>query len=227
VEGDAQTAFEVITRDITSPFARLLVLNELLFVPTSPPFSFHWYEGVVPPLVGVAMKVTGIPGQTSGVVVNAGEVDIILTEGTTTGFTVMVISEDEAVSGLPQASLDVNTTETFWPLVSEEEENVLPVPATFNPFTFHWYKGFTPPFAGVAVKVTRVPAHIVLAEAEILTLTGNIGLTVMEIPALVAGLPDEQVSLELSVTVIISLLARALVVKVALLDPVFTPFTFH
>jgi hypothetical protein len=37
---------------------------------------------------------------------------------------------------------------------------------TFPPFNFHWYKG-VPPFVGVAVKVTLVPAHIVEALAEI------------------------------------------------------------
>jgi hypothetical protein len=28
-------------------------------VPTFTPFFFHWYDGVVPPLVGVAVKVIG------------------------------------------------------------------------------------------------------------------------------------------------------------------------
>jgi len=32
-------------------------------VPTSIPFFFHWYEGVVPPFVGVAVNVTEVPEQ--------------------------------------------------------------------------------------------------------------------------------------------------------------------
>jgi hypothetical protein len=33
------------------------------FVPALIPFTFHWYEGVVPPFIGVAVKVTNDPGQ--------------------------------------------------------------------------------------------------------------------------------------------------------------------
>ena len=28
------------------------------------PFTFHWYDGEVPPLVGVAVKVTDVPAHT-------------------------------------------------------------------------------------------------------------------------------------------------------------------
>ncbi len=35
-----------------------------LFVPTTVFPSFHWYTGVVPPLTGVAVKVTWVPEQT-------------------------------------------------------------------------------------------------------------------------------------------------------------------
>lgn len=31
--------------------------------PTFTPFFFHWYDGVVPPLAGVAVNVTGLPEQ--------------------------------------------------------------------------------------------------------------------------------------------------------------------
>ena len=33
-------------------------------VPTFDPFTFHWYTGIEPPLVGVAVKVTFVPAQT-------------------------------------------------------------------------------------------------------------------------------------------------------------------
>ena len=62
---------------------------------------------------------------------------------------------------------------------------------------------------GVAVKVTLVPAHIVVADAPILTLTGKFGLTVIVIFPLVAGLPVAQIALEVNTTVIISPFTRA------------------
>ena len=58
---------------------------------------------------------------------------------------------------------------------------------------------------GDAVKVTDVPAHTVVAEAAIVTLTGRIGLTVMVNAFDVAGLPVPQVSLEVNSQVITSL----------------------
>ena len=49
---------------------------------------------------------------------------------------------------------------------------------------------------GVAVKVTLVPAQIVVDDAEILILTGRLGFTVMVTVLEVAGLPVAQVALE-------------------------------
>ena len=69
------------------------------------------------------------------------------------------------------------------------------------PFTFHWYAGDAPPFVGVAVKVTEVPAQTGLAEAAIDMLTGSSGFTVMVTVLEVAGLPVVQVSLEVSTQV--------------------------
>ena len=48
----------------------------------------------------------------------------------------------------------------------------------FTPFTCHWYDGLAPPLVGVAVKVTVVPEQILLADGDMLTLTGRFGLTV-------------------------------------------------
>ena len=61
--------------------------------------------------------------------------------------------------------------------------------------------GVVPPFVGVAVKVTLVPAQIVVAFAPILTLAGKLGFTVIVIPELVAGLPVAQVAFEVITTV--------------------------
>ena len=77
------------------------------------------------------------------------------------------------------------------------------------------------------MKVTFVPAQIVVEDALILTLTGKFGLTVIVIFQLVAGLPVAQIALEVKTTVTISPFVSAEFVYVALLVPVFTPFTCH
>ena len=82
-------------------------------VPTLLPFSFHWNEGVEPPLVGVAVNVTLVPEQ---IVVAVAE--ILMLTGRF-GFTVMVIVFD--VAGLPvaQVALEVITQVTVLPFANE------------------------------------------------------------------------------------------------------------
>ncbi len=67
----------------------------------APPF-FHWYNGVVPPLIGVAVKVTEVPAQT--------EFAEAATETLTgrIGFTVMVTVFDRAGFPVGQVALEVN-----------------------------------------------------------------------------------------------------------------------
>jgi hypothetical protein len=55
--------FEVMTQVTTCPFVIVEDVYVVEFVPTFTPFTFHWYEGVVPPLVGVAVKVNDVPLQ--------------------------------------------------------------------------------------------------------------------------------------------------------------------
>jgi hypothetical protein len=50
----------------------------------------------------------------------------------------------------------------------------------------------------MAEKVTEVPAHIVVADAEIETLTGRFGLTLIVTVFEMAGLPVAQVALEVN-----------------------------
>ena len=69
---------------------------------------------------------------------------------------------------------------------------------------YHWYDGEEPPLAGVAVRVTELASQTGLLSAAIVTLTSNIGFTVMVIIFEVAGFPLAQVSLEVSTTLIIS-----------------------
>ena len=54
-------ALEVITTETTSLSFNAEVVNVLLLAPAFVPFTFHWYVGLVPPLVGVAVKVTDVP----------------------------------------------------------------------------------------------------------------------------------------------------------------------
>ena len=70
------------------------------------PFTFHWYVGVVPPLVGVAVKVTEVPAQTG-----LAEAETETLTGRL-GFTVMVRVLE--VAGLPvgQVALEVSTQVT-------------------------------------------------------------------------------------------------------------------
>ena len=46
-----------------------------------------------------------------------------------------------------------------------------PIPA-FVLFTFHWYDGLGPPFDMVAVKVTWVPAHMVVPGFAVIIIDG-------------------------------------------------------
>jgi len=78
-----------------------------LFVPTLTPFTFHWYDGLVPPCVGVAVKVTDVPGQ-MGVAGSA----TMETAGVNTGFTTMLTGLLVAVEGDAQVALDVISTVT-------------------------------------------------------------------------------------------------------------------
>lgn len=51
----------------------------------------------------------------------------------------------------------------------EEEANVVLFVPTFDPFTFHWNVGLTPPLEGVAVNVTLAPAQIFVLDAAMET----------------------------------------------------------
>jgi hypothetical protein len=65
---------------------------------------------------------------------------------------------------------------------------------------------------GIAVKATLVPEQIEVADADMLTLAGRFGLTVIVMALEVAGLPETHVALEVITHVITSLLARELLV---------------
>jgi hypothetical protein len=123
---------------------------------------------------------------------------------------------------------EVITTVTILLFASDDDvKEGLSVP-TFAPLTFHWYDGAAPPFTGVAVKVTEVPAQMVSAgEAAIVTLTGTAGVTDIVIVLEVAGLPVTQGAFDDIVTVTASLLSSVDDVKTALLIPTGVPLTLH
>jgi hypothetical protein len=109
VAGVAHIAFEVSITLTTWPLVKVVLVKILLVVgvPWLTPFICHWYSGLVPPLVGVALKVTDVLLQ-----IEVAEATI-LTEGVTKGFTVIVTVLD--VAGLPVAhgaAFDVSITLT-------------------------------------------------------------------------------------------------------------------
>ena len=70
-------------------------------LPTGVAPLYHWYTGAVPPLTGVAVKVTEVPAQTGLALAT------IVTLAVRIGFTVIVMALE--VAGLPdaQAAFDV------------------------------------------------------------------------------------------------------------------------
>jgi len=143
--GAAQSAFEVSTTVTLSLLLSVEVVNESLFDPAFTPFTFHWYEGEVPPFTGVAAKVMLLPIQMF--VADACTV----TEGTRAGFAFSLILFDVAVGLVTQVTVEVISTYTLSvPEIDVLVKVLLFVPA-FTPFTFHWYEGEVPPLTGVAV----------------------------------------------------------------------------
>lgn len=129
--GDAHVALDVITTVTLSLLFSVVDVNVGLFVPTFTPFTFHWYTGVEPPLVGVAVKVTEVPGQIE--VCDAA----ILTDGTGAGLTVIVIAVLLTEAGEAHVAFEVIVTVTWSLLLSVVDENVGLFVPTFTPFTFH------------------------------------------------------------------------------------------
>ena len=155
---------------------------------------------MVPPFTGVAVKVTEVPAQ---ILFVPGDIEILTGSS---GFTVMFTVFE--VAGLPVAhvAFDVRTQVTASLFEGVYEYVVLFVP-TSDPFTFHWYTGVVPPFTGVAVKVTEVPAQILFAPGDIEILTGSSGFTVMFTVFEVAGLPVAHVAFDVRIQVTASLFA--------------------
>jgi hypothetical protein len=80
---------------------------------------------------------------------------------------------------------------------------------------------------GVAVKVTLLPAQIVVALALILTEGVTLVVVVIVKAFDVAVVVDKQLALLVNTAVITSLFANVVLVYVEALVPTFTPFNFH
>ena len=94
------------------------------------------------------------------------------------------------------------------------------------PFTAHWKDGEDPPLLVDEINEIVFPAHI--TGFPIIEMDGVTKLeTVMVIAFDVAGLPTAIGSFEVILHVTVELLAKVVVVKVALFVPAFTPFTCH
>jgi hypothetical protein len=61
VFGDAQAELLINSQVTKSPLFKELIVSVELFVPTTVPFTFHVYVGLVPPLVAVALKMLWLP----------------------------------------------------------------------------------------------------------------------------------------------------------------------
>ena len=82
--------------------------------PTGRPATYHWYAGAAPPLVGVAVKVTLVPGQ-----IAPGGTGAMLTLTGDNAFTVTVTVFDpvhpEAVPVTVYVAVDAGVTDTVVP----------------------------------------------------------------------------------------------------------------
>ena len=111
-------------------------------------------------------------------------------------------------------------------LIAEEANVVLLVP-TFEPFTFHWNVGLTPPLEGVAVNVTLAPAQMFELDAEMETE----GLALLFTVILIAFEPAFVVAAQGLITLILQVttspLFRVLEEYVVLFVPTFDPLIFH
>jgi hypothetical protein len=111
VVGFTQVKLDVNTTLTWSPFVKADVVK-VVPVATLAPFSFHCKPGSPPPLTGVAVNVTDVPAH----ICPAGFA-VIVTDGTTTGETCIVIELDVTVAGCTQFALDVKSKVTTSPLL--------------------------------------------------------------------------------------------------------------
>jgi hypothetical protein len=217
----AHNALLVISQVILSKFEIAVVVKVGLFVPAFVPFFFHWYTGVVPPLVGTAVNVIEFPLQ---ILILDAEMAI---DGVTEVFTVIFTELEEAVVGVAQSALLVNTQDTASAFANVDEVNEEAFVPTFVPLIFHWYTGDPPPLVIEELNVTAVPLQIVVVAVLMLKVGVVAEVTVILIALEVAVVVVAQFTFDVNTQVTIDPVAKAFEEYVLLLVPTFAPFTFH
>lgn len=128
-----QGSLELSTQVTISPLLSVLLVKVGLLLPALIPFTFHWYDGLLPPLKGVAENPTAEPTH-KGLLPNCCT---MLREDGALELTVIVIPELIAVDGFAQLWLDKSTHVTVLELERVLLVNVGLLLPTLTPFTFH------------------------------------------------------------------------------------------
>ena len=101
-------------------------------VPTLLPLTFHWYTGVVPPLVGVAENPTLVPAQTALEGLLA-----MLTETGNVALTTWVMLFEVAGDPLAQPAFELSW-QVITSLLTGTKLKLFKLLPTLIPLTFHW-----------------------------------------------------------------------------------------
>jgi hypothetical protein len=117
-----QVAFEVKTAETVSLFLRAVLVNVALLVPDAVLLINHWIPGLVPPLLMLAVNVTGVPEQ-----IALDVLLVILIKGLIVLLTTSEMLPDVAVVGEAHAAFEVITTDIVSLLVRVLLEKVFPV----------------------------------------------------------------------------------------------------
>lgn len=150
-----------------------------------------------------------------------------VTVGVTIGFTVTTMEFDNTVALVTHGNEDVNSQVTISLLLNEDVTNVLELPPVIVPFTFQRYTGVAPAFVAVAVKVTAVPAQI-LVLLDVMAIVGVTAVLTFIVKLFdVAVVGVAQAEDEVSTQLTTAPLVNEDEVNVALLVPLLTVFTFH
>lgn len=218
---DAQVALLVSTQVTDWPLVKVLELNVAVLPPTLIPFTFHWYEGVEPPLVMEEVKVILVPKHT--LLVEA----LMEMVGVTFAFTVILMAFDAAILEVLHVALLVSSHVTTSPVFKNVVLKVDALVPALIPFTFHWKAGVVPPLVMVAENKALAPLQILLLGMLIEMVGVTFAFVVMATGFELAILVVTHVNEEVNTQVTTSPLAKVLVIKVEALVPALIPFTFH
>jgi hypothetical protein len=165
------TSGSIVTTQLTlSPLFNVVLLYVGELLPTLALFIFHWYIGVDPVFRATALKITGVPEQTTV------ELVLMSISGTSDVETSTWIVFDRIVCVDMQIELSEYSQLTRSPLLRVVNDKVLPV-ATLIPFTRHWKKGAVPPFNSELLKIAVLPEQKLVEFAAIVNVGCLTGFT--------------------------------------------------